>query len=36
MVRSYVADFKGNWDLHMPLKEFAYNKNYHVVNNDIL
>ena len=24
-----VIDFKGNWDDHLPLIEFAYNNSYH-------
>ena len=29
MLRSYVIDFKGNWDNHLPLIEFSYNNSYH-------
>ncbi|WMV49811.1 hypothetical protein MTR67_043196 [Solanum verrucosum] len=29
MLRSCVIDFKGNWDNHLPLIEFAYNISYH-------
>ncbi|WMV46918.1 hypothetical protein MTR67_040303 [Solanum verrucosum] len=29
MLRAYVIDFKGNWDAHLPLIEFAYNNSYH-------
>ena len=29
MLRSYVIDFKVNWDDHIPLIEFAYNNSYH-------
>uniref|UniRef100_M1AKY5 Retrotransposon protein n=1 Tax=Solanum tuberosum TaxID=4113 RepID=M1AKY5_SOLTU len=29
MLRDFVIDFKGNWDDHLPLIEFAYNNNYH-------
>ncbi|WMV14317.1 hypothetical protein MTR67_007702 [Solanum verrucosum] len=29
MLRACVIDFKGNWDDHLPLIEFAYNNNYH-------
>ncbi|WMV50286.1 hypothetical protein MTR67_043671 [Solanum verrucosum] len=29
MLRSCVIDFKGNWDDHLPLIEFAYNNSYH-------
>ncbi|KAH0644897.1 hypothetical protein KY284_032781 [Solanum tuberosum] len=29
MLRACVIDFKGSWDDHLPLIEFAYNNNYH-------
>ncbi|WMV45972.1 hypothetical protein MTR67_039357 [Solanum verrucosum] len=29
MFRECVIDFKGNWDDHLPLLEFAYNNSYH-------
>ncbi|WMV49918.1 hypothetical protein MTR67_043303 [Solanum verrucosum] len=29
MLRAYVIDFKGSWDDHLPLIEFAYNNSYH-------
>ena len=29
MLRSYIIDFKGSWDDHLPLIEFAYNNSYH-------
>ncbi|KAH0709413.1 hypothetical protein KY284_010840 [Solanum tuberosum] len=29
MLRACVIDFKGNWDDHLTLIEFAYNNNYH-------
>ena len=29
MLRACVLDFKGNWDDHLPLVEFAYNNSYH-------
>ena len=29
MMRACVLDFKGNWDDHLPLMEFAYNNSYH-------
>ena len=29
MMRAYVFEFKGNWDDHLPLIEFAYNNGYH-------
>ena len=28
MLRSCVIEFKGNWDEHLPLAEFAYNNSY--------
>ena len=28
MLRSCVLEFKGNWDEHLPLAEFAYNNSY--------
>ena len=28
-MRACVLEFKGNWDDHLPLFEFAYNKSYH-------
>ncbi|WMV30285.1 hypothetical protein MTR67_023670 [Solanum verrucosum] len=28
-LRTCILDFKGNWDDHMPLKEFSYNNSYH-------
>ena len=28
MMRECVIDFKGNWDDHLPLDEFAYNNSY--------
>ncbi|XP_070054444.1 uncharacterized protein [Nicotiana tomentosiformis] len=30
MLRACVLDFKGSWDDHLPLIEFAYNNRYHV------
>ncbi|KAH0739400.1 hypothetical protein KY290_038105 [Solanum tuberosum] len=30
MLRACVIDFKGNWDDHLPLIEFAYNNIYHL------
>ncbi|XP_070015155.1 uncharacterized protein [Nicotiana sylvestris] len=30
MLRACVLDFKGNWDDHLPLIEFAYNNSFHV------
>ncbi|WMV37242.1 hypothetical protein MTR67_030627 [Solanum verrucosum] len=29
MLRACVIDFKGIWDDHLPLIEFAYNNSYH-------
>ncbi|KAM0009708.1 putative nucleotidyltransferase, Ribonuclease H [Helianthus debilis subsp. tardiflorus] len=29
MLRACVIDFGGNWDSHLPLIEFSYNKSYH-------
>ncbi|GKC52488.1 putative reverse transcriptase domain-containing protein [Tanacetum coccineum] len=29
MLRACVIDFGGSWDVHLPLAEFSYNKNYH-------
>ncbi|XP_075091603.1 uncharacterized protein LOC142171798 [Nicotiana tabacum] len=29
MLRASVLDFKGSWEDHLPLIEFAYNNNYH-------
>lgn len=29
MLRACVMDFKGNWDDHLPLIEFAYNNSFH-------
>ncbi|XP_070054234.1 uncharacterized protein [Nicotiana tomentosiformis] len=29
ILRSCVIDFRGNWDDHLPLNEFAYNSSYH-------
>ncbi|WMV42095.1 hypothetical protein MTR67_035480 [Solanum verrucosum] len=29
MLRACVIDFKGTWDDHLPLIEFAYNNSYH-------
>ena len=29
MLRACVMDFKGSWDDHLPLVEFAYNNSYH-------
>ncbi|GKE89733.1 putative reverse transcriptase domain-containing protein [Tanacetum coccineum] len=29
MLRSCVLDFRGSWDVHLPLVEFSYNNSYH-------
>ncbi|GJX74233.1 putative reverse transcriptase domain-containing protein [Tanacetum coccineum] len=29
MLRAYVIDFGGSWDVHLPLAEFSYNNIYH-------
>ena len=29
MMRACVIEFRGNWDEHIPLMEFAYNNSYH-------
>ena len=29
MLRACVLEFRGSWDTHLPLMEFAYNNNYH-------
>ncbi|GJZ65972.1 putative reverse transcriptase domain-containing protein [Tanacetum coccineum] len=29
MLRACVLDFKGSWDIHLPLVEFSYNNSYH-------
>ena len=29
MLRACVLEFKGNWDDHLPLIEFAYNNSFH-------
>ena len=29
MLRACVLEFKGSWDMHLPLVEFAYNNSYH-------
>ncbi|GKD75719.1 putative reverse transcriptase domain-containing protein [Tanacetum coccineum] len=29
MLRACVLDFKGIWDVHLPLVEFSYNNSYH-------
>ena len=31
ILRACVIDFKGSWDDHLPLIEFAYNNNYHSI-----
>ncbi|GJZ34683.1 putative reverse transcriptase domain-containing protein [Tanacetum coccineum] len=29
MLRACVRDFRGSWDVHLPLVEFSYNNSYH-------
>ncbi|GJQ91376.1 hypothetical protein Tco_0002515 [Tanacetum coccineum] len=29
MLRACVLDFRGSWDVHLPLVEFSYSNNYH-------
>lgn len=29
MLRVYVLEFGGSWDMHLPLLKFAYNNSYH-------
>ncbi|GJU61519.1 reverse transcriptase domain-containing protein [Tanacetum coccineum] len=29
MLRACVVDFRGSWDVHLPLVEFSYNNSYH-------
>ncbi|GKC18678.1 putative reverse transcriptase domain-containing protein [Tanacetum coccineum] len=29
MLRACVLDFRGSWDVHLPLVEFLYNNSYH-------
>nr|GEW69674.1 putative reverse transcriptase domain-containing protein [Tanacetum cinerariifolium] len=29
MLRACILDFKGSWDVHLPLVEFSYNTSYH-------
>nr|GEZ70300.1 hypothetical protein [Tanacetum cinerariifolium] len=29
ILRAYVLDFEGSWDVHLPLVEFSYNNSYH-------
>ncbi|GJZ60261.1 putative reverse transcriptase domain-containing protein [Tanacetum coccineum] len=29
MLRAYVINFGGNWDVYLPLAEFSYNNSYH-------
>lgn len=30
MLKSYVLQFKGSWELHLLLAKFTYNNNYHL------
>nr|GEW02808.1 hypothetical protein [Tanacetum cinerariifolium] len=29
MLRACILDFRGSWDIHLPLVEFSYNNSYH-------
>ncbi|GKE27308.1 putative reverse transcriptase domain-containing protein, partial [Tanacetum coccineum] len=29
MLRACVLDFRGSWDVHLPLVKFSYNNSYH-------
>ncbi|GKC32605.1 putative reverse transcriptase domain-containing protein [Tanacetum coccineum] len=29
MLKAYVIDFGGSWDVYLPLAEFSYNNSYH-------
>ncbi|GKG32275.1 putative reverse transcriptase domain-containing protein, partial [Tanacetum coccineum] len=29
LLRACVLDFRGSWDVHLPLVEFSYNNSYH-------
>ncbi|GJY50592.1 putative reverse transcriptase domain-containing protein [Tanacetum coccineum] len=29
MLRACVMDFRGSWDVHLPLVDFYYNNSYH-------
>ncbi|GKB73131.1 putative reverse transcriptase domain-containing protein [Tanacetum coccineum] len=29
MLRACILDFRGSWDVHLPLVEFSYNNSYH-------
>ncbi|GJS74729.1 putative reverse transcriptase domain-containing protein [Tanacetum coccineum] len=29
MLRAYILDFRGSWDVHLPIVEFSYNNSYH-------
>ncbi|KAL0458152.1 UNVERIFIED_CONTAM: Transposon Ty3-I Gag-Pol polyprotein [Sesamum latifolium] len=31
MIRACVIEFRGNWDDHLPLIEFAYNNSFHSI-----
>ena len=30
MLMANIIDFKGNWNKHLPLVEFAYNNGFHL------
>ncbi|GJX91267.1 putative reverse transcriptase domain-containing protein [Tanacetum coccineum] len=34
ILRACVLDFKGSWDVHLPLVEFSYNNSYHFKKRD--
>ncbi|GKG20039.1 hypothetical protein Tco_0379840, partial [Tanacetum coccineum] len=36
MLRACVLDFRGSWDVHLPLVEFSYNNSYHASEVDII
>ncbi|GKG47747.1 putative reverse transcriptase domain-containing protein, partial [Tanacetum coccineum] len=29
MLRAYILDFEGSWDVHLSVVEFSYNSSYH-------
>nr|GEW58812.1 putative reverse transcriptase domain-containing protein [Tanacetum cinerariifolium] len=29
MLRAWILDFRGSWDIHLPFVEFSYNNSYH-------
>ncbi|GKA79751.1 putative reverse transcriptase domain-containing protein [Tanacetum coccineum] len=36
MLRACVLDFRGSWDVHLPLVEFSYNNSYHSCGKDVI